>query len=261
MDPELADPFDPLHRYSRQILVQQIGRRGQEKLAAARIGLVGCGALGSVIANHLVRAGVGYLRIVDRDYPEVHNLHRQILYTEEDVARRVPKAEAAAMHLHAINSQVSVEPLVMSIDGDTLPEFAAGLHLLIDGTDNFPTRFLVNDYAVRRGMPWVYGGVIGASGMTMTIVPGEGPCLRCLVRELPSPEQAPTADVAGVLNTVVAVIASVESTEAIKLVIDPEARNRHLLVADLWDLVFEKLEVPRDPDCICCGSLRSGEHS
>lgn len=255
---DLPYPADPFYRYSRQMLVYQIGRKGQERLATARVGLVGCGALGSVIANHLVRAGLGCLRIVDPDYPELHNLPRQILFTEEDVSRRVPKAEAAAAHLRAINSQVEVEPLVERIDEDNLPSFAAGLDLLVDGTDNFPIRFLVNGYAVSRGIPWVYGGVIGSSGMTMTVVPGEGPCLRCLLRDAPTREQAPTADVAGVLNTVVATIASVEATEVIKLVVDPEARNRHLLVVDLWDLAFEKLEVPRDPDCPCCGS-RSAE--
>jgi molybdopterin/thiamine biosynthesis adenylyltransferase len=249
----MVETADPLGRYIRQMVVPQIGRQGQEKLAAARIGLIGCGALGSVIAHHLVRAGVGYLRMVDRDYPELHNLHRQILYTEEDVARRVPKAEAAAEHLRAVNSQVVVEPLVATVDRDTLPGFAAGLDLLVDGTDNFPTRFLINDYAVARGVPWVYGGVIGSSGMSMTIVRGDGPCLRCLIPGLPTREQSPTADVAGVLNTVVAVIASVEATEAIKLVVDPSARSRHLLMLDIWDLAFDKLEVPRDPDCVCCG--------
>jgi molybdopterin/thiamine biosynthesis adenylyltransferase len=251
--PERFDPTDSFFRYSRQILVPRIGREGQEKLAAARVGLVGCGALGSVIANHLVRAGVGYLRIADQDYPELHNLHRQVLFTEEDVARRIAKADAAAAHLRAVNSDVSVEPLKETITADNLPDFASGLDLLVDGTDNFPTRFALNDHAVDRGMPWVYGGVIGSSGMTMTVVPGDGPCLRCLIRDLPGPDQAPTADVAGVLNTVVAVIASVEATEVIKLLVDPQARNRHLLVVDVWDLTFEKLEVPRDPDCVCCG--------
>jgi adenylyltransferase/sulfurtransferase len=246
-----------LDRYSRQTLLPQIGLQGQEKLAAARIGLVGCGALGSIIAMHLVRAGIGYLRIVDGDHAELHNLHRQMLYTEDDVARRVPKAEAATAHLREVNSGVLVEPLVARIDTDSLPGFADDLDLVVDGTDNFPTRFAVNDYAVRRGMPWVYGGVIATSGMSMTIVPGEGPCLRCLVRELPAPEQSPTADVAGVLNTVVAVIGSVEATEAIKLVVDPGARSRKLLVLDVWDLSFDKLEVPRDRGCPCCGDGRA----
>lgn len=248
----MASP-DHLERYSRQMLLPQIRREGQEKLAAARIGLVGCGALGSVVAMHLVRAGVGYLRMIDSDYAELHNLHRQMLYTEEDVARRTPKAEAAARYLRSVNSDVRVEPVIARLDADNLPEFAEDLELLVDGTDNFPTRFLINDYAVRHQLPWVYGGVIGTSGMSLTIVPGDGPCLRCLVRELPTPEQSPTANVAGVLNTVVAVIASVEATEAVKLVVDPAARNRHLLVVDMWDLSFDRLLVPRDPVCVCCG--------
>jgi molybdopterin-synthase adenylyltransferase len=244
---------DPLFRYSRQMLVPSIGRAGQERLRAVRVGLVGCGALGSAVANNLVRAGVGLLRIADRDYPEIHNLHRQVLFTEEDVARRVPKAEAAATHLRRANSEVVVEPVVGTIDAGTIASFAQDLDILVDGTDNFPTRFVVNEHAVSNGIPWVYGGVIGSGGMSMTIVPGEGPCLRCFVRELPSPEHSPTADVAGVLNTIVALIASVESTEVVKLAVDPEARSRHLLVCDIWDLTFERLLVPRDPTCPCCG--------
>jgi molybdopterin/thiamine biosynthesis adenylyltransferase len=245
---------DLLARYDRQMLVPQIGRERQERLAAARVGLVGCGALGCVICTHLVRAGVGLVRIVDRDCPELGNLHRQILFTEDDVARCVPKAEAAAAFLAKANSQVDVEPVVATIDETTIPAFADDLDLLVDGTDNFPTRFVMNDYAVARGMPWVYGGVIRTSGMSMTIVPGEGPCLRCLVRELPSPEHSPTAATAGVLSTVVALIGSIEANEAIKLVVDPVARNRSLLVVDVWDLTLDKLEVPRDADCPCCGA-------
>ena len=235
------------------MLVPYIGRAGQERLQNARAGLVGCGALGSAIANNLVRAGVGLIRIADRDYPEIHNLHRQVLFTEEDVARRVPKAEAAAAHLGAVNSDVVIEPVVGTIDAQTIAEFAEGLDILVDGTDNFPTRFLINEWAISRAVPWVYGGVIGSGGMSMTVVPGEGPCLRCFVRELPSREHSPTADVAGVLNTIVALIASVEANEVVKLVVDPEARSRHLLVVDIWDLSFERLLVPRDPDCPCCG--------
>jgi molybdopterin/thiamine biosynthesis adenylyltransferase len=248
-----------LERYSRQMLLPQIGLEGQERLAAARIGLVGCGALGSVVAMHLARAGVGLLRVADGDYAELHNLHRQMLYTEEDVARRVPKAEAAARYLGRVNSDVLVEPVVARLEPADIPEFAAGLDLLVDGTDNFPTRFAINEYAVRRSLPWVYGGVIGTSGMSMTIVPGDGPCLRCLVHEMPGPEQSPTANVAGVMNTVVAVIASVEATEAIKLVVDADARSRDLLLLDVWDLSFDKLSVPRDPECACCaGAGKAG---
>jgi molybdopterin-synthase adenylyltransferase len=245
---------DPLYRYSRQMLVPHISREGQERLQAARVGLIGCGALGSAVAGNLVRAGVGLLRMADKDYPELHNLHRQILYTEQDVARRVPKAEAAAAHLREANSDVVVEPVVGIIDASTISAFAEGLDILVDGTDNFLTRFAINDYAIAHVIPWVYGGVIGSAGMSMTIVPDDGPCLRCFMRELPGPEHSPTADVAGVLNTIVALIASIEASEVVKLVVTPESRNRHLLVADIWDLLFERLVVPRDPGCPCCGA-------
>ncbi len=248
-----TDGEDRLFRYSRQMLVPYIGRAGQERLGRASVGLIGCGALGSAIANNLVRAGVGRLRIADKDYPEIHNLHRQVLFTEQDVVRRVPKAEAAAAHLREVNGDVVIEPLVGTIDTDTIVPFAEGVDILVDGTDNFPTRFLINDHAISHKIPWVYGGVIGSGGMSMTIFPGDGPCLRCLVRELPSREHSPTADVAGVLNTIVALIASVEANEVVKLVVDPGARSRHLLVADIWDLAFERLLVPRDPACPCCG--------
>jgi molybdopterin-synthase adenylyltransferase len=244
---------DPLFRYSRQMLVPCIGREGQERLQQARVGLIGCGALGSAVAMNLVRAGVGLLRLADRDHPELHNLHRQALYTEADVTRRVPKAEAAATHLREFNSQVTVEPVVGTIDEDTIAVFAEGLQVLVDGTDNFPARFAINDLAVKRGIPWVYGGVIGSSGMSMTIVPGEGPCLRCFVPELPSKESSPTADTAGVLNTIVALIGAIEASEVVKLIVDPAARNRRLLVADIWDLTFDQFDVPRDPACPCCG--------
>jgi len=248
-------------RYSRQMLVPQIGRKGQERLAAARVGVMGCGALGSVVASHLVRCGVGFVRLIDKDGPEIHNLHRQILYTERDVALGTPKVEAAAAFLQAANSEVVVEPVVEVISSETLPRLAADLDLVVDGTDNFPTRFAINEYAVSRGMPWVYGGVITTTGMCMTIVPGQGPCLRCLVRELPPPEQAPTAAVAGVLSTIVGVIGSIEANEAIKLIVDPAARSCVLVAVDVWDLVFERLEIPRDPTCPCCGSAVSSKES
>lgn len=252
---------DSLERYSRQMLLSHIGREGQEKLLGARVGLIGCGALGSNIASHLVRAGIGFLRLVDSDRAELHNLHRQMLYTEDDVARKVPKAEAAATHLRQVNSSVTIEPQVVHLDAGNLPAFADGLDILVDGTDNFPTRFAINDYAAARGVPWVYGGVVATSGMSMTIVPGDGPCLRCLVRDLPDREQCPTAEVAGVISTVVAIVASIEATEVMKMIIDPPSRNRHLLVVDAWDLAFELLEVPRDGDCVCCGRSVVGSAS
>ncbi|HZK48596.1 MAG TPA: ThiF family adenylyltransferase [Thermoleophilia bacterium] len=240
-------------RYQRQMLFAPFGAQGQEKLASARVGLVGCGALGSVIANHLVRAGVGYVRLVDRDFLELNNLQRQMLFTESDVRERIPKAEAAAGHLREINSDVTVDPVVADINPFSIVEFGDGLDLLVDGTDNFTTRFLINDYCVSRGIPWVYGGVIMASGMTMTLVPGEGHCLRCVFPELPPPGSAPTCDTVGVLNTAVAVVASLEANEVFKLILDPGSRNKGLLTVDLWNLAFETVEVKRDPECPACG--------
>ena len=249
----VAPGDDPrLSRYHRQMLFAPFGAEGQDKLAAARVGLVGCGALGSVIASHLVRAGVGHLRLVDRDFLEMNNLQRQMLYTEADVRERIPKAEAAARHLREFNSEVTVEPVVADVNPFSILDFAEGLDLLVDGTDNFTTRFLVNDYCVSRGIPWVYGGVIMASGMTMTFVPGDGHCLRCVFPEVPTPGSSPTCDTVGVLNTAVAVIGSLEANEVFKLILDPESRNRGLLTVDLWNLAFETVEVSRDPECPAC---------
>ncbi|MHB0979708.1 MAG: ThiF family adenylyltransferase [Thermoleophilia bacterium] len=246
-----ADPR--LSRYHRQMLFAPFGEEGQRRLGAARVGLVGCGALGSVIAGHLVRAGVGYLRIVDRDFLELNNLQRQSLFTEADVRDRTPKAVAAAEHLRRINGEVVVEPLVADVNPFSIVPFAEGLDLLVDGTDNFTTRFLVNDYCVSRGIPWVYGGVIMAGGMTMTFTPGDGPCLRCVFPDVPAPGSTPTCDTAGVLNTVVGVVASIEANEVFKLLVEPTARNRKLLTLDLWDLSFESVQVARDPECPACG--------
>ncbi len=247
------DPPAQGSRYHRQILFPPVGEEGQAKLGRARVGLVGCGALGSVIASELVRAGVAYLRVVDRDFLELNNLQRQMLYTEDDVARRLPKAEAAAAHLRAANSQVVVEPMVADLNPHSILAFGEGLDLLVDATDNFATRFLVNDFSVSRGIPWVYGGVIGASGMTMTIVPGEGPCLRCVFPRPPAPGAAPTCDTAGILGPVVGVVGSLQAVEAVKLLVDPEARNRDLLALDLWDLSFQSIPVVRDERCPACG--------
>ena len=235
------------------MLYERLGASGQRRLAAARVGVVGCGALGSTIAAHLVRSGVGLVRVVDRDFPEMNNLHRQMLYTEADVALRIPKAVAAAAHLREANSDVQVEGVVADVNSFSILQFGEDLDVLVDGTDNFATRFLVNDYAVQRGVPWVYGGVIGASGMTMTVVPGEGPCLRCVFREPPPPGSVPTCDTAGVLSTAVAVVASIQANEVIKLLVDPDARSRGLLTVDIWSLRFELLPVERDTECPACG--------
>ncbi|GAB4251912.1 MAG: molybdopterin-synthase adenylyltransferase MoeB [Thermoleophilia bacterium] len=242
-----------LERYQRQMLYAGLGESGQRRLAGAAVGVVGCGALGSLIVTELVRGGVGRVRVIDRDFPDLTNLHRQILFDEADVRERTPKVLAAARRLRAANSQVEVEPVVGDLNPFTIDDFAQDLDLLVDGTDNYATRYLVNDWAVKNGVPWVYGGVIGSSGMTMTIVPGEGPCFRCLFPEPPLPGQVETCDTAGVLVQAVGVIASLESAEAFKLLVEPELTNRQLLTLDVWDSYFEWIRIPRRDDCRTCG--------
>ena len=247
---------DPIERYSRQVRFPALGEAGQRKLMGSRVTICGCGALGTVLANHLVRAGVGHVRIVDRDFIETHNLQRQILFDEADVAANLPKAEAAARKLRAINSEVTVEAVVTDIDHTNILDLVADADLILDGTDNFETRYLINDAAVKLGKPWVFGGVIGSEGQTMTIRPGVTPCLRCLIEDNPPPGLTPTCETAGVLGPAVAVIASFEAVEAIKLLSgDDKALNTELFVVDIWDWTFRRLKVQGllgKVDCPCC---------
>jgi adenylyltransferase/sulfurtransferase len=247
---------ESLDRYSRQIRFPQLGEVGQRALLESRVTLCGCGALGTVLANHLARAGVGRIRIIDRDFIEIHNLQRQILFDEEDVAQNLPKAEAAARKIRAINSAISVEPVVTDLDHTNIIELVSDADLILDGTDNFETRYLINDAAVKLGKPWIYGGVIGSEGQTMTIVPGKTPCLRCLIETAPPPGMTPTCETAGVLGPAVAVIASFEAIEAIKLLSGAfDALNSDLIMVDVWDWTFRQLKVAGllgTVDCPCC---------
>jgi molybdopterin/thiamine biosynthesis adenylyltransferase len=249
-------PDDPLFRYSRQARFGPIGEAGQKKLLASRVTICGCGALGTVLANHLVRAGVGFVRVVDRDFIETHNLQRQILFDERDVADNLPKAEAAARKLRAINSQVTIEPVVTDIDYTNIVDLVSDADLILDGTDNFETRYLINDAAVKLGKPWIFGGVIGSEGQTMTILPGGTPCLRCVIETSPPPGMTPTCETAGVLGPAVAVVASFEAVEAIKILSGAQdALNRELIMVDLWDWSFRRLKIAglKDRvDCPCC---------
>ncbi len=204
-------------RYSRQVRFPQLGESGQRALLNSRVTLCGCGALGTVLANHLARAGVGKLRIIDRDFIETHNLQRQILFDEADVAENLPKAEAAARKLRAINSTIEIEAVVTDLDHTNILDLVGDADLILDGTDNFETRYLINDAAVKLDKPWIYGGVIGSEGQTMTIIPGKTPCLRCLIETAPPPGMTPTCETAGVMGPAVAVIASFEAIEAIKV--------------------------------------------
>lgn len=225
-----------LSRYSRQVRYPGIGESGQRRLLDSRALICGCGALGSVLASTLVRAGVGRVRLVDRDLVELSNLQRQILYDEQDVAAGLPKAVAAQAHLERINSQVEIEAIVADIDATNIETLLDGVDIILDGTDNFETRFLLNDAALKFKIPWVYGGCIGAEGQTMTILPGDTPCLRCLMPEAPPPGTTPTCDTAGILGPIINVIASIQAAEALKILAGhPDATSRQLSVFELWE--------------------------
>jgi molybdopterin-synthase adenylyltransferase len=241
-----------LERYSRQTLFAPIGKEGQERLRAATVTIVGCGALGTVLANNLCRAGIGHLVIADRDYIELNNLQRQILFDEDDIAQRLPKAVAAARKLKRINSEVQVEALVEDINADGIESLVQNSDLLLDATDNFETRYLLNDVCVKYQRPWIYSGVIAAYGVTMNIIPGDTPCLRCVFPEIPLPGTTATCDTAGVLNGIVGAITGIASTEALKILLQSEKISRALCWMDLWENTTERLELPRQPDCPTC---------
>jgi molybdopterin-synthase adenylyltransferase len=242
-----------LDRYSRQTLFGPIGKEGQEQLRSASVLLVGCGALGTVLANNLCRAGVGHLTIADRDYVELNNLQRQILFDEDDVARHIPKAIAAAEKLHRVNSDVHVEALVEDINADGIETLVQGADLVLDATDNFETRYLLNDVCVKYQRPWIYSGVIASYGVTMNILPGNTACLRCVFPEMPPPGTTATCDTAGVLNGIVGAMTGIASTEALKILLKSEKISRDLVTLDLWENVFDRIELPRQPDCPACG--------
>jgi len=249
-----------LDRYVRQMRYPPLGEEGQRRLAASRALVCGCGALGSVLANTLARAGVGCVRIVDRDFIELNNLQRQVLFDEDDIARGLPKAIAAAEKLRRINSEVEIEPVVADVDHTNIQQLIDGVDVIVDGTDNFETRFLVNDAAVRYDIPWVYGGCLGAEGQTMTILPQKTPCLRCLIQECPPPGTTPTCDVAGILAPIVSVIASIEAVEAIKILSgNRDAVSRNLTVVELWDNHIRQVDVSSLRDQVDCPTCRRGE--
>ncbi len=236
-------PFDP-ERYSRQVRFTPLGAAGQERLAAACVAVVGCGALGSVVAMTLVRAGIGRMRIIDRDVPEASNLPRQFLFDEADVAARLPKAVAAARHLERINGACAIEPIVADLTAVNVTRMLSGVDLLVDGTDNFEARFLVNEFACREGIPWVHGGAIGAEGRVLSVLPGTTACLRCLIPEAPAPGALPTCDTAGVLGPAALVVGAVEAAEAIKILAGQHERvGNRLLVCDLWDNLWRSVDL------------------
>ncbi|MEE9392921.1 MAG: ThiF family adenylyltransferase [Planctomycetota bacterium] len=254
----MGDPTmsDSLTRYSRQILFPAIGSKGQEQLAAAKVGLVGLGALGATIAEILVRAGIGHLVAIDRDVVESSNLHRQGLYREQDAALRMPKAVAAAKALEAINAKVVVEAHAKDFNATNAEELFAGCSLLLDGSDGFETRYLINDLAIEMDVPWIYGACLASGGMTATIRPGVTPCLACLFPEPPEPGTQESCDTAGIIAPAAQITASLQVTEALKyLVGDLESLRNSLLSFELWP--FRLVEIGKNnprprKDCRSC---------
>lgn len=239
-------------RYARQTLFAPFGTAGQERLLAARVVIIGCGANGSVMANTLARAGVGTLVLVDRDFVELRNLQRQILFDEDDAARGIPKAIAAAEKLRRANSSIHIEGIVNDVNAENIQDLVTGATLVMDGTDNFETRFLINDACVKHTIPWIYAGVVASYGMTMTIVPRETACLRCVFPQPPTPGTLPTCDTAGILPPIVNVIASIASAEAIKFLAGAGTRNAGIIHVDVWDNSFQAFTVARRADCPTC---------
>jgi len=243
----------PYERYAKQVLFAPIGPQGQARIASSTVAIIGVGALGTVIAGQLCRAGVGRIKLIDRDFVELSNLQRQMLFDEQDARRRLPKAIAAAEKLRAINSEIALEPLVADVSANNIEEMVAGAQLVLDGTDNLETRFLINDACVKAGIPWIYGGALAASGMTMTIVPGKTPCLRCLIDQPPPPGSLPSCDTQGVLAAITGVIGSIESAEALRLLVGLEPKQTIVFV-DLWQRDFSAATLERRPDCPTCGA-------
>jgi adenylyltransferase/sulfurtransferase len=244
-------------RYARQTLLPWLGETGQARLAEACVGVVGLGALGSVSSVFLARAGVGRLVIVDRDFVEETNLNRQILYTEADCKERLPKAVAAERRLREIRSDMAIEAENTDLDAELAVRLFAECDLVLDGTDNFETRYLLNDAAVSAGKPWIYAGAVSTYGSVQVIRPGESACLRCVFPEAPPPGSAPTCDTAGVLGPAAGAVASVQAAEAIKLLAGRAGLCAPgIVTVDLMTLAMTRVVVPRQQDCPCCGQKR-----
>jgi molybdopterin/thiamine biosynthesis adenylyltransferase len=223
-------------RYARQMCFGPIGGAGQQRLLDAKVTLIGCGALGTHLAGMMTRAGVGRLTIVDRDFIELNNLQRQILFDENDIAENLPKAEAAARKLRRINSAIEINPIVADVNHESIEHFVEGADLILDGTDNLQVRFLINDVALKHKIPWIYGACIGASGMGLVVMPGGKPCLRCLFEEPPDPGQLETCETAGILSPTVAMVAAFQAVEALKILTgNIEAVNRDFVTFELWE--------------------------
>lgn len=241
-------------RYSRQTRFPGLGAHGQQALAAARVAIVGCGALGGLQAEALARAGVGHITVIDRDFVEVSNLQRQFLFCEADAQSAMPKAVAAERRLREINSGIELRGLVADVDPSSIEELLGGADLILDATDNFETRFLINDFSVARGVPWIYGAAVGSYGLMMPVLPGDTACFRCIYPEPPGGVQA-TCETAGVLGSITMLIASLQTGEALKILSgNRELVRRGIVTADVWSGgIRERQAVERDQECPACG--------
>jgi len=244
-----------IDRYSRQTLFPSIGKEGQRRLGNSCVLIIGCGALGTIIATSLVRAGVGKVRIIDRDFIEYHNLQRQVLFDEDDIRNGLPKAIAAEQRLKKVNSSVEIEGIVADVNYTNIERFIGDADIILDGLDNFETRFLINDVSLKHRIPWVYGGAISSSGMTMTIIPGETPCFRCVSPSAPSTGMSLTCDTAGVISPAPFIIGSLESAEAMKILVGAEEINRDLIIIDVWKGTFDRLKISAHQDCPACRGI------
>ena len=242
-------------RYSRQILFDGIGQEGQRRLLASRVLIVGCGALGTAQAEALARAGVGTVRLADRDFVESSNLQRQTMFTERDAHERLPKAIACAKHLREINSEITVEAEIVDANHSNIERLIGDCDVVLDGTDNFSTRYLINDACVKHNVNWIYGAAVGSYGVTMTIRPHESPCLRCIFPEAPPAASAATCDTAGVIMPIISVVAAVQVTEALKLLTGQvESLHKSLKHFDVWRNEWRSIHVGgRVADCPTCG--------
>ena len=258
IETERSNPTRPVQaeKYSRQILFSSIGREGQQKIMAAKVVIAGCGALGTAQAAMLVRAGVQRLRIIDRDYVEESNLQRQLLFEESDAAERLPKAVAAERRLRLANPEVQVEGIVTDLEARNAEELLTGFDVILDGTDNFETRYLLNDAAIKLDIPWIYGAVVGSYAVTMSILPGRTACIACVFPEPPGGVQE-TCDTAGVIAPAVAWAASVQVTETFKILMGREEElHGGLLAYDIWKGGLQRIKPPRNPHCTFCVGRR-----
>jgi adenylyltransferase/sulfurtransferase len=241
-----------MQRYARQTVFNRIGEEGQKKLLQSKVAIIGMGALGTVAANNLCRSGIGYIRMVDRDYVELSNLQRQVLFNEDDARENLPKAVAAFNHLFKINSEITMEPVVTDVNSSNIEKLLSGVDLVLDATDNWEIRFLMNEACHKNNIPWIYCAALGSHGMTMNILPGKvNPCLRCFIVEDQS-SPAFSCSTFGVMNMITGTMASIQTMEAIKILLHSDSVRKELLTLDLWENQIDSVNVQKNDDCPVC---------